>query len=741
MDRKSISILILSVALLLCWPYLINRLWPPTRLTPQALAHAAATNRPPAATNVIATPTPGSNQPPALVAGSTNAEPEQLVVIENAEARYTFTSHGGGLKLVELKDYPEHVSRRQSRQPGERRLASLNTSAPLPVLAITGSEAVEGDGVFKLSTNGPTVRAEKALPSGLVVVKEFQLKSNYLLNATARLENRSAQTLELPTQEWVAGTSTPLDARDDGMLLGVFWHNGRSAEHVGPSWFANRTLGCFPGTPRYEYAQGQTNVGWAAVHNQFFALAVMPPTNVAGLQAVVRETPLPPVRAGTPAPTPGGKPAAGSDWLLAASDLTDAAALALKLRAAQEGLGRYFYDRLSTETKAALSQFNGSREVPEPLIKALVTDLNRVLEGASLYQENRDYYLRVMLSEPTRRVIQQARWLEDAVRINRLLLQEAFAREIHKSPMGYQASVAYPPATLAANQSLERQFLIFAGPKEYKTLSRLGERLGNDIDLVMEYGGFFGFFAKLLLLSMNGLHALAHSVGGFDLGYGWIIILITVIIKAVFWPLTNLSTRSMKRMAALQPQMKAIQEKYKDDPQKMQRKTWEFYKEHKINPASGCLPVLVQMPIFFGFYQMIRSAIELRGATFLWITDLSKPDTLFMIPGMGWFPFIGVANEGLPFNLLPLVMGVTMLWQARLTPVTPGADPMQQKMMKYMPLMFLVMLYNFSAGLTLYWTVQNLLSIAQMKLTRAVSPAAASPAKPAAAALPPRKKK
>jgi YidC/Oxa1 family membrane protein insertase len=126
---------------------------------------------------------------------------------------------------------------------------------------------------------------------------------------------------------------------------------------------------------------------------------------------------------------------------------------------------------------------------------------------------------------------------------------------------------------------------------------------------------------------------------------------------------------------------------------------------------------------------MIRSAIELRGASFLWVADLSKPDTLFMIPGTSF-----------PFNLLPLLMGATMLWQSHLTPPSPGIDPMQQKMMRYMPLMFLVILYNYSAGLALYWTVQNLLSILQTKVTKAKDPAAvpgaASPLTP-----PPKKKK
>jgi YidC/Oxa1 family membrane protein insertase len=217
------------------------------------------------------------------------------------------------------------------------------------------------------------------------------------------------------------------------------------------------------------------------------------------------------------------------------------------------------------------------------------------------------------------------------------------------------------------------------------------------------------------------------------LSYGFCIIAITVIIKGVFWPLTNASTKSMKRMAALQPQMKAIQQKYKDDPKKMNQKTMEFMKENKVNPAAGCLPILIQLPFFFGFFTMLRSAIELRGASFLWACDLSQPDTVGIIPGLNF-----------PLNILPLIMGATQLWQMRLTPPSPGMDPLQQKMMQYMPLMFLFILYNFSSGLTLYWTVQNLLTIAQMKLTKASSAKSAPPAAPAPAArlvAPPKKRK
>ena len=139
----------------------------------------------------------------------------------------------------------------------------------------------------------------------------------------------------------------------------------------------------------------------------------------------------------------------------------------------------------------------------------------------------------------------------------------------------------------------------------------------------------------------------------------------------------------------------------------MNKKLMAFMRENRVSPLGGCLPILLQLPVFFGFYTMLQSAIELRGASFLWTCDLSKPDTIFIIPVLD-----------LPFNLWPILMGAAQLWQMSMTPPSPGMDPMQQKIMKYMPLMFVFILYGFSAGLALYWTVQNLLSIVQMKLTK-----------------------
>jgi YidC/Oxa1 family membrane protein insertase len=261
--------------------------------------------------------------------------------------------------------------------------------------------------------------------------------------------------------------------------------------------------------------------------------------------------------------------------------------------------------------------------------------------------------------------------------------------------------------TVAPGQSIEQRFSLYAGPKEYFTLSRM--RLG--LEAVMDFSGFTGFFAKALLLSLNGLHQFIPS-------YGWAIVVLTMLIKLLFWPLTAISTRSMKRMQAIQPELQGIREKFKNDPAKVQEKTMECMKRHKVNPAAGCLPMLIQFPVFIGFFFMLRTAIELRGAGFLWVCNLAEPDTLFTIPNMGWVPFLGVAGVGLPFNLLPLLMGATSLWMSSLTPPSPQMDPVQQKMMKYMPVFFVAFLYNYSSGLTLYWTVQNLLSILQTKITR-----------------------
>jgi YidC/Oxa1 family membrane protein insertase len=168
------------------------------------------------------------------------------------------------------------------------------------------------------------------------------------------------------------------------------------------------------------------------------------------------------------------------------------------------------------------------------------------------------------------------------------------------------------------------------------------------------------------------------------------------------WPLQNKSTASMQRMQALQPKMNALKEKYADDPTKMNQELMGLYKKHGVNPMAGCLPMFVQIPIFFGFYNMLGKAVALRNSPFLWVQDLSQPDTVAVLAGF-------------PVNVLPLLMAGTMLVQMQLTPKT--GDPMQQRMFMFMPLIFVVFCYNYASGLALYWTVQNIFTIVQLLLT------------------------
>jgi YidC/Oxa1 family membrane protein insertase len=167
----------------------------------------------------------------------------------------------------------------------------------------------------------------------------------------------------------------------------------------------------------------------------------------------------------------------------------------------------------------------------------------------------------------------------------------------------------------------------------------------------------------------------------------------------------------MRKTALLGPKMQELREKYKDDPTRMNQEVMKLYKQYGISPVGGCLPMAIQIPIFFGLYQMLAQAVELRNARFLWVHDLSQPDTLFVIPGLGWIPFLGVPGVGLPINIIPLLMAATQVWLMAMTPKT--GDPTQRRIMMFTPLIFLFFCYNFAAALALYYTAQNLFSILQ----------------------------
>ena len=258
-----------------------------------------------------------------------------------------------------------------------------------------------------------------------------------------------------------------------------------------------------------------------------------------------------------------------------------------------------------------------------------------------------------------------------------------------------------PETTLAPNENRKIAYQVFMGPKDNKVVRQLGKGRGE----VMHYG-FFSIISRPLNSLLNFYHDAIFSKMSSKWAWGFAVMLVTITIRIVIWPLHNASTKTMKRMSKLQPMMAEIKEKYPDDPQKVQTETMKLYKEYHINPMGGCLPMFAQIPIFFGFYSMLRSAVELRGAEFLWVPDLSLPDTVMSLPfGL---PFLG---NPVPLNLLPLLMMITMFIQMQLTPKT--GDPMQRRIFMLMPFMFFFFCYNFASALALYWTTQNIFSIGQ----------------------------
>lgn len=242
-----------------------------------------------------------------------------------------------------------------------------------------------------------------------------------------------------------------------------------------------------------------------------------------------------------------------------------------------------------------------------------------------------------------------------------------------------QRDISSPSLSLPPGQTLTLNYGLYFGPKDLDVLKAQGNRLEEVID--------YGWFAPIAKPLVYVLKALYRYTGN----YGWAIIIITCILKILFFPLTHKSYKSMKEMQKLQPKMTELKEKHKNDRDAMNRAVMELYKTHKVNPMGGCLPMVVQIPVFFGLYRALMYSIELRHAPFmLWITDLSAKD---------------------PYYVTPLIMGATMFIQQKMTPT--NMDPVQAKMMLALPVVFTFMFLNFPSGLVIYWLVNNVLTIIQ----------------------------
>ncbi len=248
--------------------------------------------------------------------------------------------------------------------------------------------------------------------------------------------------------------------------------------------------------------------------------------------------------------------------------------------------------------------------------------------------------------------------------------------------------------TIGAHEAKTYAYSLYFGPKKLQIL----ESAGNDLAKSVQFG-WFDVLAKPMLWLLNFFHRFSGN-------YGVAIILLTVLIKLAFWPITQKGMNSMKNMQKLQPKIAKLRERYKDDPAKMNQEMMTLYKTYKVNPVGGCLPMLIQIPFFFALYQVLLAAIELRHAPFmLWINDLSAPDRL-------WIGFDIPYLHGIP--ILTLLMGASMFFQQKMTPTT--ADPTQARIMQFLPIVFTVMFINFASGLVLYWLINNLLSILQQYL-------------------------
>jgi len=247
---------------------------------------------------------------------------------------------------------------------------------------------------------------------------------------------------------------------------------------------------------------------------------------------------------------------------------------------------------------------------------------------------------------------------------------------------------------IALQPGVQQQFnyKLYLGPKEVNTLKAADPRLAKAVNF-----GWFDIIAQPLLVCLKFFNRYLHN-------YGYAIILLTLLIKLLFWPLTHKSYVSMKAMKKLQPKMQKIREKYKDDKEKMNQEVMQMYRTHKVNPIGGCLPMVLQIPVFFALYRLLYSSIAIRHAPFLWwINDLAAPDRF---PIGVQIPYLG---NGLP--ILTVLMGVSMFAQQKMSPT--GGDPKMEKMMMMMPVVFTVFFVNFPSGLVLYWLVNNILSVGQ----------------------------
>ena len=276
-------------------------------------------------------------------------------------------------------------------------------------------------------------------------------------------------------------------------------------------------------------------------------------------------------------------------------------------------------------------------------------------------------------------------------------IEAVHAGKVEIEDFAYDAAMGLPVVDLAPGASVTETYQIYLGPKEYDRLSKIGHQ--------RSFAMFYGYF-KYVSIALSMVMRFMHDISG---SWGLAVILLTIFVRLCLWPIHAKSTMTMKRMGLLGPLMKELQEKYKDNPQQQQMEVMKLYKDYGVNPLGGCLPLFLQFPIFIGLYSVLEVAAELRGQSFWWVRDLAAADTQGHLLGY-------------PINPLPLIMGLTMVAQMKLTPQPATVDKTQQRIFMLMPLFFLWISYDFAAALALYWSTQNIFSVFQTRIMKLYMP-------------------
>jgi YidC/Oxa1 family membrane protein insertase len=284
-----------------------------------------------------------------------------------------------------------------------------------------------------------------------------------------------------------------------------------------------------------------------------------------------------------------------------------------------------------------------------------------------------------------------------------------------KEDKGIHGGFTLPPLELEVGASKTHDMQIYLGPKIYHDLKKIDETEGREdrqLREVMFYGKWFGWVSRILAWALRFFHDITGN-------WGVAIILLTIAVRSLLWPLQARSNAQMKKMGKLSPMLKELQEKYKDDQQRFAQEQMKMFREYGVNPLGGCLPLLIQFPIFIAFYTVLQVATELRGQPFIgWVKDLSLPDTIASFNlGFNLWPI----GTHIDLNPLPLLMGLTMFLQMKLTPQPATVDPMQRRIFMLMPFMFLAFCYTFASALALYWTFTNIFMIVQAQITRVLN--------------------